>query len=175
MVIIKNKRPSEYEINLGPSKDWNSKSIPGLRKELNTPAISKDVQETSILSKRQIEKNGTESTQKQIVLDFIRKNPGCCIREIAEQTDIQKSSISPRLNKLRKEFKVKLSGQKVYKGKLVMTWVIKKQRWNKMSEEEAEKAEEKPEEETKKEETTEAEKTEEAEKKEETAEESPAA
>ena len=81
-----------------------------------------NIQETSILSIKQVENDGVANTQRNMILDFIKNNKDVCIREIAEVTNIQKSSVSPRLNELRKRFKVKHNGQKVYKGKLVMTW-----------------------------------------------------
>ena len=67
-------------------------------------------------------RDGLATGQKGLVLEAIRKFPGSCIREIAEITSLEKSSVSPRLNELRDNHLVYHSGFKVYKDKRVMTW-----------------------------------------------------
>jgi DNA-binding transcriptional ArsR family regulator len=92
------------------------------KKNAANPDGFSGVKETSKEALKKVNEDGLVTGQKALVLEAIRKFPGSCIREIAEIIDLEKSSVSPRLNELRDNHLVYHSGFKVYKDKRVMTW-----------------------------------------------------
>ena len=86
------------------------------------PKEGHNIQETSIQAKKEIDKSGLCNTQRSFIYHLIKEKDGLTIKEIADLTKIQKSSISARINELAKEGVVKDSGRKEINGKEGIVW-----------------------------------------------------
>ena len=84
---------------------------------------SSQVAETSIKAKKEIECSGKAKTQREWICQVIKNsNNGLTISEIYDLTDLQKSSISPRVNELVKANKLYDSGRRIHKEKEGIVW-----------------------------------------------------
>lgn len=93
----------------------------------SSPSVSQ-VRLTSKKSFQEGNEDGFFSTQRKAIFIFISENPNVCIREVSEGLGIQKSSVSARMNELKAEGKIMLTGRKMYGkpiAKEVETWQAK--------------------------------------------------
>jgi len=89
---------------------------------LNENSQESSAQETSKQAKQAMEDTGKAESQRNFILDTLKRSPDISIREIQMITGLQKSSISPRFNELRKQKKVIQSGWKKFSDNEVMIW-----------------------------------------------------
>lgn len=84
---------------------------------------NENVQDTSAEAKEIIENDGTAKQQRSKVYHLIKNSEnGLAISEISKITGLQKSSISPRVNELRKQHLVYLDGYREVNGKRSMVF-----------------------------------------------------
>ena len=88
-----------------------------------------EVKDTSLNAFFDVKEDGTQSIQLQQIYKAIFDNPhGLIFPEIEDLTNIQKSSVTARVNRLCKLNKVEDSGVKKinpYSGKNNIVWVVK--------------------------------------------------
>lgn len=106
----------------GKKRTFQCNNCKNYKKEIkgeltNNPNISDGVKETSKRAKEQIDSSGEAGSQRELVLRTIKKSNGLSIHQVSDLTGLQKSSVSPRMNELKKENLIYLSGKIVYKGK----------------------------------------------------------